>query len=72
MTATIELDAALHLASDLRAPFVYLLTTTTAGYFPRFGFARIARAEVPSSVQESVEFTAACPASAIRPYSSAI
>ena len=44
---------------------LYLLTTTAEGYFPKFGFERITRAEVPPSVQASVEFATACPASAI-------
>jgi amino-acid N-acetyltransferase len=58
-------DAALRLASDLHAPAVYLLTTTAERYFPKFGFERITRADVPQSVQGSVEFTAACPSSAV-------
>ncbi len=57
--------AALDLANRRNTPAVYLLTTTDEAYFPRFGFNRITRAEVPSGVQQSVEFTAACPASAI-------
>ena len=44
---------------------VYLLTTTAEGYFPRFGFARIGREQVPGAVLESVEFREACPASAV-------
>lgn len=43
---------------------IYLLTTTAEQFFPRFGFVRITRDEVPASVRSSVEFTAACPASA--------
>jgi amino-acid N-acetyltransferase len=58
-------DAALALARDRRAPAVYLLTTTAERYFPKFGFERIARDEVPASVQASVEFTSACPSSAV-------
>ena len=54
-----------HIARDLRMPALYLLTTTAEGYFPKFGFERITRAEVPPSVQASVEFATACPASAI-------
>ena len=38
------------------------LTTTADGYFPRFGFERIERSQVPATVRESVEFTSACPA----------
>lgn len=44
---------------------VYLLTTTAEGYFPRFGFTRIAREQVPDPVRASVEFREACPASAV-------
>jgi amino-acid N-acetyltransferase len=44
---------------------VFLLTTTAERFFPRFGFEEIARDEVPASVQASVEFQSACPASAI-------
>lgn len=58
-------EAALALARTRRAPTVFLLTTTTDGFFPRFGFERINRDDVPKSVQQSVEFQSACPASAI-------
>ncbi len=44
---------------------VWLLTTTAADYFPRFGFAPAARADAPAPMQESREFAEACPASAI-------
>jgi amino-acid N-acetyltransferase len=43
---------------------IYLLTTTAEHFFPRFGFERIDRREVPAVVQASVEFREACPASA--------
>jgi amino-acid N-acetyltransferase len=56
--------AALDLARISGASTVYLLTTTAEQFFPKFGFERIAREEVPASVQTSVEFTSACPASA--------
>lgn len=56
--------AALRLAAERSVSTVYLLTTTADDYFPRFGFERIARAEVPAAVQSSVEFTTACPSSA--------
>lgn len=42
-----------------------LLTTTAEGWFPRFGFRPIARADAPPALHESVEFTSACPASAV-------
>jgi N-acetylglutamate synthase-like GNAT family acetyltransferase len=43
---------------------VYLLTTTAERYFPRFGFERIPRDQVPEALRDSVEFREACPASA--------
>lgn len=43
---------------------VVLLTTTAESWFPRFGFSRVSREDVPASVKQSVEFTSACPASA--------
>ena len=58
-------DAALAFAQELGAPAVYLLTTTAEHFFPRFGFERIARTDVPVGVQTSVEFTSACCASAV-------
>lgn len=58
-------EAAVALARDLCMPSVFLLTTTADGFFPRFGFERIGRADVPESVRQSVEFRSACPASAI-------
>lgn len=42
---------------------VYLLTDTAENYFPRLGFRRIARSEVPEPVTQSVEFRELCPAS---------
>lgn len=57
-------DAAIRLAQNLQLPALYLLTTTAERYFPTFGFEPIARADVPATVQTSVEFTAACPSSA--------
>jgi len=44
---------------------VYLLTTTAERYFPRLGFARVGRDDVPPAVRASVEFTGACPDSAV-------
>lgn len=44
---------------------VFLLTTTAETFFPRLGFDPIERADVPASVQQSVEFKGACPASAV-------
>jgi len=56
--------AAIEDAQRRALPALYLLTTTAEHYFPRFGFERIARDEVPPSVQASIEFRGACPASA--------
>jgi amino-acid N-acetyltransferase len=58
-------DAALHLAAAQGAPAVFLLTTTAERFFPKCGFEPIPRDQVPASVQASVEFQSACPASAI-------
>ena len=58
-------DAAIALARARRSPALYLLTTTAERYFPKFGFERVERRDVPPGVQASVEFTSACPASAI-------
>lgn len=44
---------------------LWLLTTTAAGWFPRFGFRRAGREEAPPSVRASREFAEACPASAV-------
>jgi amino-acid N-acetyltransferase len=58
-------EAALQLAREHGAHAVFLLTTTAETFFPRFGFEQISRDDVPLSVRASVEFTSACPASAI-------
>ena len=57
--------AALALARTKGVDTVFLLTTTAERFFPRFGFERISRADVPASVQASIEFQSACPASAV-------
>jgi arsenate reductase len=43
---------------------VYLLTTTAAPLFRRFGFAEIARASAPEVLRTTAEFVALCPSSA--------
>jgi amino-acid N-acetyltransferase len=58
-------EAALRLAAQNGAGTVFLLTTTAEHFFPKFGFEPIGRDDVPASVQASVEFQSACPASAI-------
>jgi amino-acid N-acetyltransferase len=56
--------AALELARRHHVRRVYLLTETAADFFPRFGFTPVARAHVPATVRQSVEFTHLCPDSA--------
>ena len=58
-------EAMIDLAQNLGAPALYLLTTTAQTYFPAFGFEQIERSAVPASVQASIEFTSACPSTAI-------
>jgi amino-acid N-acetyltransferase len=56
---------AIRLAEKLGMPALFLLTTTAERFFPKFGFEAIDRRDVPAGVQRSVEFTSACPATAI-------
>ena len=56
--------SAVNLASALNVPAVYLLTTTAEEFFPKIGFRRIARHEVPAGVQQSIEFRSVCCSSA--------
>ena len=58
-------DAALEMARMRGIHEVYLLTETAADFFPRFGFRRVARTDVAAGVQQSIEFTSACPVSAL-------
>ena len=58
-------EAALARAKERGLRSVYLLTTTAEEFFPRFGFSRIERADVPFGIRQSVEFASACPASAV-------
>jgi amino-acid N-acetyltransferase len=57
-------ERALEHAREQGVRAIYLLTTTAERYFPRFGFDRITREDVPDAVQASVEFRGACPESA--------
>ena len=58
-------DAALVLARTHGAPAVFLLPTTAGDFFPRVGFEPVDRADVPADVKQSIEFTSACPSSAL-------
>lgn len=57
-------EAALALAHRLGVERLYLLTETAKTFFPRFGFAEIARTEVEPAVLASEEFRTLCPESA--------
>ncbi len=58
-------EAALSVATASGSHTAFLLTTTAEKFFPKMGFERISRDDVPASVQASVEFQSACPASAV-------
>ena len=58
-------EAALRVAKERGADTAFLLTTTAEAFFPKLGFERIEREDVPVSVQASVEFKSACPVSAV-------
>ena len=55
----------LALARECGPTHIYLLTETAGDFFPRFGFRPISRSEVPTAVQNSLEFTSLCPQSAL-------
>jgi amino-acid N-acetyltransferase len=44
---------------------LYLLTMTAGDYWPRFGFQRADRNIAPKEMQQSPEFTEACPSTAL-------
>jgi len=56
--------AALERARTRGVRRVFLLTETAPDFFARFGFADVERALVPGSIQGTIEFAKACPASA--------
>lgn len=58
-------EAALVMAHELGARHAYLLTDSAEGFFRRRGFAVVDRADVPAGIRHSVEFSEACPASAV-------
>lgn len=53
-------EAALRTARAHGVREVYLLTKTAAGFFPRFGFRPVARADVHPAVKTSVQFETTC------------
>jgi amino-acid N-acetyltransferase len=44
---------------------LYLLTTTAATWFPRFGFTVVSRDELPAALNASAELRGACPSTAV-------
>jgi amino-acid N-acetyltransferase len=56
---------AIALARTLKLESIVLLTTTAQEWFPRFGFVVADRASAPQEFATHVEFTSACPASAV-------
>lgn len=44
---------------------LYLLTTTAEDLFPRLGYTRFDRNDVPDTLKQSAEFASLCPASAV-------
>lgn len=57
--------AALELARTRGVHTVYLLTETAEAFFTHLGFQKTERGSVTAAVRASVEFTTACPASAV-------
>jgi amino-acid N-acetyltransferase len=51
-------------ARDRGARAIYLLTTTAAPFYDRFGFKRLPRAELPAALASAPEVSSVCPASA--------
>ena len=58
-------EAALQRASAIGARAVVLLTKDADDWFSRFGFERISRDDAPLEVRQSVQFTGACPDTAV-------
>ena len=57
--------SAMNLAKQHNVADLYLLTQTASKFFSRFGFKLMSRSDVPPRVQSSVEFTKACPVTAL-------
>jgi len=57
--------SAMNLAKQHGTAQIYLLTQTASSFFSRFGFKPTSRSNVPRSLQKSVEFTKACPVTAL-------
>lgn len=57
--------AAMDVAAERGVREMFLLTTGAEGYFPRLGFTRVAREEMPAALGASEQMRGACPATAI-------
>jgi amino-acid N-acetyltransferase len=58
-------NALLDCAREEGVSELYLLTTTAAEFFRRFGFEESDRESVPDAIQETTEFAQLCPDSAV-------
>ncbi len=58
-------QAMLARARERKLARIYLLTETAQDFFPRFGFRVVKREAVDAPVKQSIEFTSACPDSAV-------
>lgn len=56
--------AAETLASDLGISAIYLLTNSAQAFFGARGYRVVARADAPSSIQHTTQFSALCPSTA--------
>lgn len=51
-------------AADRKASALYLLTTSAADFFQRYGYAVLPRSAAPAAIAATAQFSALCPASA--------
>lgn len=58
-------EAIVKLALRLRVNRLFLLTETAEDFFPKFGFRKVNRSDIPDNVKSSLEFTLLCPSSAL-------
>ncbi len=58
-------EACFRFAAERALTELFLLTTTAENYFPRFGFSKVDRTDVPDLVKTSIEFANSCPLSAV-------
>ncbi len=56
--------ATLDFAQEKGVEEVYLITTTAADFFLKQGFQKVERAQVPTAIQQTAQFTSVCPSSA--------